>query len=78
MDRSWPLNFPVLKEQIVQKAFSYCPQRQKNVGTTKINIGTIIFFEGLEKLKAFAQWPKTTLMATKKLTRKWDMEKLLQ
>lgn len=34
--------------------------------------------QGLEKLKAFAQWPKTTLMATKKLTRKWDMEKLLQ
>ena len=39
---------------------------------------TLIFFTGLEKLKAFAQWPKTTLMATKKLTRKWDMEKLLQ
>ena len=48
------------------------------VCTTKINISIIIFFEGLEKLKAFAQWPKTTLMATKKLTRKWDMEKLLQ
>ena len=77
MDRSWPLNLPVLKEQIVQKAFSYCPKNQKNV-LPKISKSIMIFFEGLEKLKAFAQWPKTTLMATKKLTRKWDMEKLLQ
>ena len=33
---------------------------------------------GLERLKSFAQWPKTSLMATKKLTRKWEMQQLLQ
>ena len=77
MDRSWPLNLPVFKRINSSKSIQLLPQKAKKC-TTKINKRIIIYFEGLEKLKAFAQWPNTTLMATKKLTRKWDMEKLLQ